>query len=93
MSQYIALFQAAVVFGTVILFGALGEILTQKSGSLNLGVPGVMYLGGIAGLATAFFYERSCAAAGTTPVPALCLLLSFLRPSPQRPWGACSSAS
>ena len=37
-----------------------------------------MYLGGIAGLATAFFYERSCAAAGTTPVPALCLLLSFL---------------
>ena len=76
MSQYIALFQAAVVFGTVILFGALGEILTQKSGSLNLGVPGVMYLGGIAGLATAFFYERSCAAAGTTPVPALCLLLS-----------------
>ena len=78
MSQYIALFQAAVVFGTVILFGALGEILTQKSGSLNLGVPGVMYLGGIAGLATAFFYERSCAAAGTTPVPALCLLLSFL---------------
>lgn len=78
MSQYIALFQAAVVFGTVILFGALGEILTQKSGSLNLGVPGVMYLGGIAGLATAFFYERSCAAAGTTPVPALCLLLSFV---------------
>ena len=55
MSQYIALFQAAVVFGTVILFGALGEILTQKSGSLNLGVPGVMYLGGIAGLAPAFF--------------------------------------
>ena len=27
-------------FGTVILFGAMGEILTEKSGNLNLGVPG-----------------------------------------------------
>ena len=45
------LLQSAIIFGTVILFGALGEILTEKSGSLNLGVPGIMYLGGIAGLA------------------------------------------
>ena len=52
MTQFIALFQAAIVFGTVILYGALGEILTEKSGNLNLGVPGIMYLGGIAGLAT-----------------------------------------
>jgi ABC-type uncharacterized transport system permease subunit len=38
-------------------FGATGEILTEKSGNLNLGVPGIMYLGGIAGLVSAFFYE------------------------------------
>ena len=55
----IQLLQSAIVFGTVILFGALGEILTEKSGSLNLGVPGIMYLGGIAGLASAFAYESS----------------------------------
>ena len=57
MSQLVSLFQAAIVFGTVILYGAMGEILTQKSGNLNLGVPGIMYLGGIAGLAASFFYE------------------------------------
>ena len=51
MTQFISLFQAAIVFGTVILYGAIGEILTEKSGNLNLGVPGIMYLGGIAGLA------------------------------------------
>ncbi len=70
MSQ---LFISAIVFGTVILYGALGEILTEKSGSLNLGVPGIMYLGGIAGLASAFAYELSAA----NPIPIVCLLLSF----------------
>ncbi len=63
MSAFIStlpsLLQASVVFGTVILYGALGEILTEKSGNLNLGVPGIMYLGGIAGLAGSFFYELS----------------------------------
>ena len=59
MSQIIALLQAAVVFGTVIMFGSLGEIITEKSGNLNLGVPGIMYLGGIAGLAGSFWYETN----------------------------------
>lgn len=68
------LFISAIVFGTVILYGALGEILTEKSGSLNLGVPGIMYLGGIAGLASAFAYESSTA----TPNPVICLVLSFV---------------
>ena len=56
-AQIIQLLQSAICFGTVIMFGALGEILTEKSGNLNLGVPGIMYLGGIAGLAASFFYE------------------------------------
>ena len=47
----VRLLQSAVSFGTVIMFGAIGEILTEKSGNLNLGVPGIMYLGGISGLA------------------------------------------
>ncbi len=59
MTQLISIIQAAVAFGTVILFGATGEILTEKSGNLNLGVPGVMYLGGIAGLIAAYIYENS----------------------------------
>lgn len=61
MNQFITLFQAAVAFGTVIMFGATGEILTEKSGNLNLGVPGIMYLGAIAGLSGSFFYENAVA--------------------------------
>jgi len=74
MSGFIALFQAAVYFGTVILFGALGEILTEKSGNLNLGVPGIMYMGGICGLMGAYLYE-----AGTeSPSGALCLIIALV---------------
>lgn len=74
MAQIISLLQAALVFGTVILFGALGEILTEKSGNLNLGVPGIMYLGGIAGLAGAFGYENSV----TTPIPIVGLIIAVI---------------
>ncbi|MBE6963209.1 MAG: ABC transporter permease [Ruminococcaceae bacterium] len=72
-AQLIQLFQSAVFFGTVIMFGAIGEILTEKSGNLNLGVPGIMYLGGIAGLAASFFYEFN----NPDPSPIICLILSF----------------
>ena len=74
MTDILSLLQASIVFGTVILYGALGEIITEKSGNLNLGVPGIMYLGGIAGLASAFGYELST----PTPNPAVCLALSFV---------------
>ena len=73
MSQIVSLVQAAVVFGTVILFGATGEILTEKSGNLNLGVPGIMYLGGIAGLIGVFFYEMYV----PNPNPALCVIIAM----------------
>jgi simple sugar transport system permease protein len=74
MAQILSLLQAALVFGTVILFGAVGEILTEKSGNLNLGVPGIMYLGGIAGLAGAFLYESGVA----DPIPWLGFLVSMI---------------
>ena len=70
----INLFVSAIVFGTVILYGALGEILTEKAGNLNLGVPGIMYLGGIAGLASSFAYENMAA----EPVGIVCILISLL---------------
>ena len=73
MTQFVSLFQAAIVFGTVILYGAMGEILTEKSGNLNLGVPGIMYLGGIAGLAASFLYEFN----NPDPSGLVCLIISF----------------
>lgn len=54
-----AFIQRAVVQGIPLLFGSTGEIITEKSGNLNLGIPGIMYVGGISGVIGAFFYEQS----------------------------------
>ncbi len=75
MTQFISLINASVVFGTVILFGAVGEILTEKGGNLNLGVPGTMFMGGIAGLIGTFFYER---AMGANASPLLCVIIAIV---------------
>ena len=74
MAAIITFLQNAIRQGVCILFGANGEILTEKSGNLNLGVPGMMYMGGIAGLAAAFMYERGV----QTPSPAVGFLLALL---------------
>ena len=58
MSNLIAWIIRAIPFGTIIMFGSMGEITTEKSGNLNLGIPGIMYMGGISGLMGAFFYEK-----------------------------------
>ena len=68
MLQYLTLFTTAVAFGTVIMFGAIGEIITEKSGNLNLGVPGIMYIGGIAGLSGVFIYQNQVLSALRTAV-------------------------
>lgn len=41
---------AGVAAGTPILYGALGEIFTERSGILNLGVDGMMLVGALAGV-------------------------------------------
>ena len=57
-SSLIAWIMRAIPFGTIIMYGALGETVTEKSGNLNLGIPGIMYMGGISGLMGTFFYEN-----------------------------------
>lgn len=61
METFISIFQASLSKGIAILFGASGEIMYEKSGSLNLGIPGIMYMGGIGGVTGAFIYENSVA--------------------------------
>jgi simple sugar transport system permease protein len=49
----IPLLAAAIQSGTPILYATLGEILTEKSGVLNLGVEGMMITGALAAFVTA----------------------------------------
>lgn len=74
MAVVFTFIQKAISQGIPILFGATGEIVTEKSGNLNLGIPGIMYMGGIAGLMGAFFYEKQA----STPNGFVGLLISFL---------------
>ncbi len=84
MFDFVSFIPRAVVQGIPLLLGSTGETLTEKSGNLNLGIPGIMYVGGICGVIGSFYYE-----AGKTPeqmnaalliiIPLLCCMLgSFL---------------
>lgn len=48
----------AITQGIPLLFGSTGEIITEKSGNLNLGIPGIMYIGGSSGVIGAYLYEQ-----------------------------------
>lgn len=48
---------SAIVAGTPILFAALGEIMTERSGVMNLGVEGMMLVGGVAAFSTGVHTE------------------------------------
>ena len=53
MDNLVLILAAAIAAGTPLVFAALGELVTEKSGVLNLGVEGMMLVGAIAGFATA----------------------------------------
>ena len=72
-STIMTFINAAIIQGIPLLFGSTGEIITEKSGNLNLGIPGIMYVGGISGIIGGYLYEHST----ENPVPILCILISF----------------
>ena len=61
MFDFVSFIPRAVVQGIPLLLGSTGETLTEKSGNLNLGIPGIMYVGGISGVIGSFLYENSLA--------------------------------
>lgn len=83
-STIIAFLQRAIMQGIPLLYGSTGEIVTEKSGNLNLGIPGVMYIGGMSGVIGAFLYENSLDSASdangflAVMIPLLCSLLGSL---------------
>lgn len=84
MFDLVSFIPRAVVQGIPLLLGSTGETLTEKSGNLNLGIPGIMYVGAISGVIGSFFYERSFADPSMINpflgvlIPLLCSLLGSL---------------
>ena len=80
----ITFLQRAVMQGIPLLYGSTGEILTEKSGNLNLGIPGIMYVGGISGVIGAFLYEQSLSSKADANaflsifIPILCTIIGSL---------------
>ncbi|MGM9652751.1 MAG: ABC transporter permease [Eubacteriales bacterium] len=74
MSSIIAWISRTVMFGTIIMYGSLGETVTEKSGNLNLGVPGIMYLGAFGGFASAYYYSTLT----ENPSELLCILIALV---------------
>ncbi len=64
---------AAISLGVVYLFGCLGEIITEKAGHLNLGIPGIMCLGATGGCFAVSIYVK--ALGGNEPSTLVLLLL------------------
>lgn len=76
-SSLITFLHRAIMQGIPLLFGSTGEIMTEKSGNLNLGIPGVMYIGGMSGVIGAFLYENSLESKADA-VPFLAVLIPLL---------------
>lgn len=54
MNMFLNFIIAAVLAGTPLLFGTIGEIMNEKVGNLNLGVEGMMAMGACAGFMAGF---------------------------------------
>ena len=66
--------QQAVRLSSTLLLGSTGEIITEKSGNLNLGTPGIMASGAISGIVGAYFYTSS----SLTFNPVISILITIL---------------
>ncbi|MBQ8345918.1 MAG: ABC transporter permease [Clostridia bacterium] len=72
MALFLDFLLCAVPIGFTFLYGAAGEIIVEKAGHLNLGIPGIMCMGGAGGcLALSLMY-------GSSIPPALVVILSIL---------------
>ena len=84
MFDFVSFIPRAVVQGIPLLLGSTGETLTEKSGNLNLGIPGIMYVGAISGVIGSFYYEASLPSADAISpflailIPMVCCLTGSL---------------
>ncbi len=70
----ITFIQQSLRLSSTLLLGSTGEIITEKSGNLNLGTPGIMASGAISGIVGAYFYTAS----GVAFNPVISILITIL---------------
>ena len=83
LSFLLSFIPRAVGQGIPLMYGAVGETITERSGNLNLGTAGIMYVGGICGVIGAFSYETNTPAENISGflaimIPLLCCLIGSL---------------
>ena len=88
MNIWLSFLIDSLAFGAVFMFGSTGEILTEKAGHLNLGIPGIMCMGGAGGCLALNMVGKSglppflivlCGIVGSLALSLLCgLIYSFL---------------
>ena len=61
LTMLISFIQQSIKLSSTLLLGSTGEIITEKSGNLNLGTPGIMAAGAISSIVGAYFYTTSSA--------------------------------
>ena len=71
----IAFLTSAIRLGMTLLLGSTGETITEKSGHLNLGIPGIMCVGAACGCYAEYLYFK---AVGLAIVPALAVIIPIL---------------
>ena len=78
----------SIAIGTILLLGSVGEMITEKSGHLNLGIPGIMCIGAAGGCWGISLYGNALA----DPSTANWLLLLIIALTFSMAFGALGSA-
>ena len=65
----VGLIAATLRVATPLIYGTIGEIITERSGVLNLGIEGIMFLGAFVGFAVAATLSGSGARATASACP------------------------
>ena len=74
----VAFLTAAIATGAIFLFGCVGEIITEKSGHLNLGIPGIMGVGTAGGCFGVSLYLKGLSATASPQLIPMLLVSVFM---------------
>lgn len=75
--HWIAIAASAIAAATPLVFAAIGELVTERAGVLNLGVEGMMLVGAVSGFAAGFTSSSMLVAYATAALAAMALALLF----------------